>query len=229
MSTGRRPLTKELYETLVIAFRESPGNGAYAARRALCDPRMARRLWDGKPYKDYPWAKSIKALLDAEKLEAQQRAIEANRRAMEAAEADREKARREGEEARNQERQILRVARGDVLQALALAAELVPAMRNVGKSIAKACELQPDGSPPDIAPKLAMDLLQRHALLVQRAVGAAEAVIQLSRTERGADAPVAANAVKEEMTLEEALNELEALPDVMRAGRAGQKDRPLGA
>lgn len=221
MPTGRRPLTQELYDTLTQAYRESPGNASYAAQRALCDRRLAKRLWDGASYKDYPWAKRIKDVLAAEKLEAQQRAMRANREAMEAAAAEAERTRREAEEARAQERQMLRAARGDVLAALAIAAELVPAMRVVAKSIAQACAPKPDGSLPDLAPKLAMELLSRHAQLVQRAVGATEAVVQLSRLERGATtANVGVHAADGDMSLADALAELEALQPAARAGRA---------
>lgn len=229
MATGRRPLTQELYETLTQAYRESPGNASYAAQRALCDRRLAKRLWDGPAYKDYPWARRIKEVLTAEKLEAQQRAMAASRHAMEAAEAGREKARREAEEARGQERQMLRAARGDVLAALAIAAELVPAMRVVARSIAEAVKPKPDGSPPDIPPLTAMTLLSRHAQLVQRAIGATEAVVQLSRLERGTLAGAADKEAPEDMSLADALEELETLGPTLLAGRAALAAGARGA
>ena len=209
---------------LLIAFREAPGNASYAARRALCDRRLAKRCYEGPPFKDYPWAKRIKDVLEAEKLENQQRALEANRRAMEAQDAEREKARQELAESANQERQILRVARGDVLASLAIAAELVPAMRVVARAVAEACKPDPVTGVLALRPDVAMQLLTRHATLIQRGIGAAEAVIQLSRLERGAStANVDVRSVEEDMSLDDALSELEAVDGVLNAGRRSMR------
>ncbi len=122
---------------------------------------------------------------------------------------------------------MLKAARGDVLAALLVAAEIVPAMRSVAKSIAKACEPKADGSPPDIQPTVAMGLLTRHATLIQKAVGAAEAVIQLSRLDRGAST-VNIGPATEDLSLDEALEELEALEETLGAARARGLTPALG-
>lgn len=221
MGAGRRPLTRELYENLVIAFRETPGNATAAARHARCDRRLARRLWDGKEHQDAPWAERIKARLAREEAEATQEALRAQRAAHDQLEADRARLRQEAAQAQEQERQLLRTARGDVLASLAIAAELVPAMRQVARAITEACKPDPHtGAPPTLDPFKAMRLLGQHALLVQRAVGATEAVVQLSRLDRGATTAHVEVAGTEAMGLDAALDELEALDQVLRAGRA---------
>lgn len=222
---GRRPLTRELYDSLVIAFRSHPGNASEAARRALCERRLAKRLWDGDPYPGYPWAKQISQVLREEQEAAQAAARDAARRQAEEAESVREKARQEHIESLAQEKQMLKAAKGDVLAALVIAAELVPAMRQVAKSIAKHCEPQADGSPPAIPPGLAMQLLTRHTQMVQRAIGATEAIVQLSRLDRGA-ATVNVGVAAEDLTLEQALDELEALDETMEAARSRHKALP---
>jgi hypothetical protein len=223
---ARRALTRELYDSLVIAFREAPGNASFAARRALCERRMAKRGWEiGWP--QYPWAKPIKRVLENEKIDAMAQARMATVRAQEAAEAERDAARQEAIDAKKQEHQMLKAARGDVLAALVLAAELVPSMRAVAQAVAAACRSPgngPDGKPlpPAIPAPAAMGLLTRHATLIQKAVGAAEAVIQLSRLERGASTVnVGLSAPDEDLSMEDALEELEAIEEVLRTAKPG--------
>lgn len=130
----------------------------------------------------------------------------------------RDRARSENIEVMAQEKQMLKAARGDVLASLVIAAELVPAMRMVAKAVAKACEAKPDGSPPDIPPSLAMGLLTRHATLIQKAVGATEAVVQLSRLDRGAST-VNVGIAAEDLSIEQAVEELEALEETLVAAK----------
>jgi hypothetical protein len=212
---GRRPLTREVYDSLLAAYRESPGSIGLAARRAGVCWQLASRAWKGPRWKDYPWAVPIREVLDDERRAALARArdLERERARAEAelADAEREKARREYVEALAQEQQMLKLARADVLSGLALAAELTPAMRQLTRVVQAACAPQPDGSPPDIAPAAAMTLLTRHAGLMSRAVAATEAVVELSRLDRGD--PTAIFAVQptvRELTYEEAIEELEA-------------------
>lgn len=216
---GHRPvLTRDTYEKLVAAFRERPGHFNHAARSASCDPRTAKRCWAGPPYRFETWAVPIKGLLEEE---AQALAI--SRRTQEkalaqaradAAAAGVERARKERADEVEQERQLLRVARSDVLSALAISAELVPAMRQVAKAVAASCQPDAAGNPPAIAPVTAMGLLGRFAQMVQKAVGAAEVLVQLARTERGeANLNVAVGGPA--LTEEEALQELEAVLEVL--------------
>lgn len=212
-------ITREFYEKLLNAFRESPGNVHHAARRASCARPTAKRAW-AKGWPDRSFEPIEKALENEkrEKANTHKRALIAQQ---EAAEAQREKIRQEALEARAQEAQILKVARGDVLAALVLAADLVTAMRSAVAAIKREMEPQADGSPPAIKPIAAMQLLARHSQLVQRAVGAAEAVIQLSRLDRGqTTANIGIGLMEEELTDDQIDQELEAIADVLSATRA---------
>ena len=216
MPRPRNLVTRDFYDKLVIVFREAPGNLTQAARRALCDRRMAKRGWEvGWPERGFP---PVKDTLASEKNQAAAAAHDALRRQAAAADDARDRARADTAEAIAQERQMLKAARGDVLSALVIAAELIPAMRMVAKAVAAACAPKADGSPPDIPPTTAMGLLTRHASLIQKAVGATEAIVQLSRLDRGASTVNVA--VAEDLTLEQAVEELEALEEVLGAARS---------
>ncbi len=214
---------------MVEIYRKQPGNYANAARRASCSRLFAKRLYEGPPYEVYPWARPIRLVLEEEELAARAQARQAAERAQAEADGVREKARAEAIDAAAQEKQMLKVARGDVLSALVIAAELAPTMRVLGRAIAEQCKPGPDGSPPAIAPALAMALLTRHATVLQKAIGAAEVVIQLSRLDRGASTANVAIGAAPEMTLDAALEELEALDETLTAARArGPRLLPRG-
>lgn len=212
MAGGRRALTEETYQRALKVYRECPGNFTEAARRIPCDRRLAKRLWQGPPYEVYPWAVPIQLVFEDERKELLRIREEHVRAAADADHAAKEAARKAREEAIAAEQRIMQVARGDVLSALALAAELAPAMRILAKVIITACQPQPDGSPPAIAPASAMALLTRHTQMIQRAVGSAETIVQLGRLERGqSTANVGLGAFSSEMSVEDALAELEGL------------------
>ncbi len=70
-----------------------------------------------------------------------------------------------------------------------------------------------------------MGLLTRHATLIQKAVGAAEAVVTLARLERGQSTANLNIQAPEAITLEEAMEELAAVQEVLAA--AGRAPRAL--
>ena len=221
MKGGWSRITQDLYDKLLAAYRERPAAHLYAARVALCTRPTAKRCWEhGHPNLGF---KAISHLLQVERDEAAARARDLARAQVDEAETVREKARAEAIEAQAQERQMLKAARGDVLAALVIAAELVPTMRTIAKAVAQACQPKADGSPPDIPAPTAMGLLTRHATLIQKAVGAAEAVIQLSRLDRGASTVNVATAL-EDLTLDQALEELEALDETLVGARAARRE-----
>ncbi len=217
MPRPRTIITRDFYDKLVIIFRESPGNLAHAARRAPCDRSTAKRAWElGWPQWSFP---PIRETLADDRTHAAALAKAAALRQAEEADATRERARAESVEALAQERQMLKAARGDVLAALVIAAELIPAMRLVAKAVGEHCKPKADGSPPDIPLGAAMSVLTRHATLIQKAIGATEAIVQLSRLDRGAST-VNLGGVTEDITLEQAVEELEALEEVLGAARS---------
>lgn len=220
----RNTVTREFYEKLLIAFREAPGNASHAARKVCCDVRMARRIYD-EGDKRYEFARPIKAVLESEKRDAIVQLRSAKQRQEDAAEAQRESARQESIEAHKQEQQMLKAARGDVLAVLAMAMELIPVMRELAGVLKEAVAKDPvtGKRSKEISAHVAMSLMTRHAQIVQKGVGAAEAVIQLSRLDRGATTVnVGVGAPDEALSLEDALTELEAISTVVAgAKRAG--------
>lgn len=134
----------------------------------------------------------------------------------------------ERSEAMQAEKDMLKVARKDVLSALVIAAELTPAMRMLARVINAACEPKEGETLPAIAPANAMALLVRHALIVQRAIGATEAIVQLSRLDRGETTANVGVGIATEMTLEDALAELSALGElgVVGGGSTGGARAP---
>lgn len=220
--------TRDFYEKLLNAYREEPGNATHAGRKCGCDRRAALFAWE-KGWKHHPWARPIKDVLMEEREEARALARRKQEEMQLAAEATRDLARKEAVDARKQELDILRVARSDVLAALAIAAECVPAMRILAKVIAEFCRPGPQGQLPTIGPKDAMQLMTRHASLVQKAVGAAEAVIQLSRLERGESTVNVGLAQEQEPLTQEALfEELEAVEEILQAARQRRLVLPGG-
>jgi hypothetical protein len=183
---------------------------------------MAKRGWEAGWLDRAPWARPIRVVIEEEREQAQAAVRAVHIRASEAADAERELSRQESIEARKQEQQMLKAARGDVLAALVLATELIPSMREVVKIVAES--LKPDpvtGKRAAIAPAVAMGLLTRHATLIQKAVGAAEAVIQLSRLERGASTVnLGVGIPDEQLSMEDAMQELEAIEEVLSGARS---------
>lgn len=193
---------------------------------------MAKRLWDGRPYKDYAWAKPIAQVLENEKLDAMARARDLARQEAQAKETAANKAREEAVESQAQERDMLRAGRQDVLAALLLAASLVPAMQQAARAITEglkpgpATAEFPKGAPPAITARDAMSLMVRHTQLVAKSIGAAEAIIQLSRLDRGLSTINVGAAPTVDLSLEQALEELEALEGVVEGARAKTRSLP---
>lgn len=226
---GRRALTREMYELMLASYRDYPENHTRAAAQALCTDRLARRCWLGPPYRDYPWARPIREVIEEERQQAMLALREAELRAvrekaLSEARAREERARAASEanvEAIKQETAIIRAARADALACLSYAAELVPAMRQFANIVKQAAAPKPDGSPPDITARQAMDFLQRHGLLMLRGVHAAQMVLDQGRLDRGDPTTIVAGAPMEKsMSYEEALEELQEAEQVLARARA---------
>lgn len=207
-------LTRERYDKLVEAFRACPGQWAPAARRAGVDRETAKRAWQ-KGWPNHPWAIPIKTVFEEEQRTRATAAQDAAMRAQHAADAEKERARKEAQDAAKQEQDMLRLARNDVLASLALAAELAPAMRNLAAAVAEDAKRGPNGEAPAIKASMAMSLLRSHATLIQKAVGAAEALVQLGRTERGQPNLNVGFAPAPELSYEEAVLELQRAADFL--------------
>lgn len=189
-----------------------------AARLVPCARPTAKKAWlTGWPNFGFL---PVKTVFEQEQIsranEARDRATNALRLQQDAADAQREKLRQEAAEGRLQEMQILKVARADVLAALILSNDLIGAMRIAVDAIKR--ELNEKSA--SITAAQAMHLLTRHTQMVQRAIGAAEAVVQLSRLDRGATtANIGVGLEEEDMSPEAIEEELEAIHEVLSATR----------
>ena len=184
-----RVQSKDLYGRIVEAYREAPGNHSRAARVAGVDRRTSRDAWN-KGWPRYPWAKPIKEALAEEHDSVLARAAAAERRAIEEARAEREAVSTASREAAVEEQRMVNVARKDVLAVLINAAELAPAMRMLAKlaleQIQKLAKVVSSDKQVDFRMlQGAMDLVDKHARLVSKAAHAADAIVKLSRLERG--------------------------------------------
>lgn len=177
MTVGRKAITQEFYNALVEAFREAPGNCAYASRQTGCAPRTASKAWDHGWVRQFSWALPIKGVLIQEKQDAQLLAAKQERSREAQREKDRELARSRVIEAKADEEQTIRVGRKDVLGVLVIAAELNPAMRLLAKKVTTILE----NPATQIDLKEAMGVLNRYALFASRAVDAADTITKLSR------------------------------------------------
>lgn len=217
------PLSRDLYDRMVAAYRECPGNHSRAARAVGVDRRMTTRAWL-KGWPRYAWARPVSAVLAEEHDTARSRLAAVEQRALAERQAERDKASVASVEARTEEEQLLRAARRDVLGVLVIAAELTPAVRVLGRLVMEAITLlarQIQAGGGELTPKQIgqfVEIVDRHARLVSKAVYAADAVLKLSRLERGEPGylvGVRADALDEQA---EKLSEAEALAE-LRHGR----------
>lgn len=227
---GRVALKRETYDKLIEAYRVRPGVIQSAAALAACSWQLAKRVYSGPPFKHYPWAIPAVMLFEEERAIAHARAREEEHERIRAEERRRvaqfEQAREAQIETLKQENLLLKGARSDVLQTVALVAELGPAMRHLVKIINDACAPGPAGQAPSIDVTKAMSLLGRHALIMQRAVGAASSILDQGKVNRGEPTSILGiKPVSGPTSYDDALAELGEVEELM--ARAREMGAPL--
>lgn len=108
------PLTQTLYDALLDAFREVPGNYTAAARLAGTSPKMAKRAWL-TGWRQYPWAKAIQGVMREEAAAARARRREQKLAEQAKRTADEELAAEESAKATSQETAIVVATRANAL------------------------------------------------------------------------------------------------------------------
>ena len=144
---AKRPITIELYGKMLAAFRESPGDHHYAAKKAGCYWRTAKKGWD-EGWPAYPWGESIKTVIAKENAKARDKMASikeaqhvSRQRVLDDASAragalsvddiaDRDRARRDAVDASVEEGQLVRAARINALQ-------LLTTLSDIGKHAAE--------------------------------------------------------------------------------------------
>lgn len=207
------PFTRELYDRMTVAFREFPGNASATARALNVDRRMTTRGWKtGWPR--YDWARPICDVIAEERAAARAQMQKLHESAADEAVAQRDADREASIRAHTEEERIMEIARKDVVGALVISAELVPAMRTLGKLVIDAVRGE------TIPPSKALDLISRHAQLTSKAVHAADAIVKLGRLSRGQPGAIVGMqpgtpTPDETLTYEEAVEELENAADLL--------------
>ena len=196
-----RRITEEVYERLVEAFRDKPGNVSNAARLAGCGPLMASRAWEKgwEPLSLLP----IKDVIKEEQLIARGQ-IEAARLAQATSKRqERENARKNAIETRQQEGQMVKLTRGNAMQALTVSVELGRATRQFSETIQERLKLEqekvatwvayerdrlaghnptpPDYARPPLGPEELVNLLNRAADYMAKITQCARQAMEMER------------------------------------------------
>jgi len=174
---ARRIITRELYDMLLTAYRESPGNASNAARYAGVGRRFARRAWD-TGWEKHPWARPIMDVITDEQSES--RAMRGAERLAEYRDAAkmRDMARTDAIEQRAAESRTLKMARG---ASMALLNATLNALRAAQPLSERMAEMNTD----DVDPKTVIQLVERVARLTGTATQTAHAVMRMERLHMG--------------------------------------------
>ncbi len=203
---GRTAYSRKLYDLLVEAYRERPGEHSYASRVAGCVRSTAARAWNQGWVPRISWAKAIREVLEDERAEA--RALVAKKHLSEAEEAAeiRERMRREAIEAHAAEGQMVRLARSDATSLLAAVGKLQPALHKLSERLG--VMLMDDGE--KMSRREAAALLSTLSRTTKEALAAGQVAIELERLHLGAPTQILGVQDVGEMSTGEAVKEIEA-------------------
>ena len=116
---ANRQLTEIVYNRLILAYREKPGEHKHAALKSGLNWRTARRGWEIGWAPRIPWAPCIKTIIETEQTEARakiliekaQQTVEEAQRVTTVVPALQPKAREDALDSRVQETRVVRLAR----------------------------------------------------------------------------------------------------------------------
>lgn len=206
----------KVWEALLAAWREDPGNLSKAARAAGTSRPTARKaLLEGYPNADPP-RRPIAEIVAEEKAAARaqlQGTIEdeARRAALEDAarkRAEAEKARADAVEARRQEAQMVRSQRGNILALIGIGGTILRGALKLGDSIRKELEDAASGA-SKMTLEQKMVVLTRTGLLTQRIASAAGDVVKMERLLLGEPTEILGHKDLGTVGFDEAIRELE--------------------
>ena len=218
---AKRPITNDLYNTLLKSFRERPGEYAHASRVAQCDPRTAARAWKvGWVAQNGAWA-PISKVLEEEQLAARARMQTGTADKAEAQrtlesiqlQGDREKAAADALAARGQEAQLVRLLRSDVTGGLAGVARLLPGMQ---KWAEWAANHMLDTNPKNLRDVTKM--MEALSKVTERTAAAADRVMAMERRLLGKPEMIVGMALPE-ITLSEAAEHIDCAQETLEYAR----------
>lgn len=200
---ARRPVTREFYENLLAAYRDTPRNHGVAARRAGCDYRMAKRGWEQGWSPRLPWARPIRVMIDEEQIAARdlQRRLEDEER--KASQEERDRARQDSVAALAQEGQMIKGGRAVVLNSLAVVATILPSLKKMADNLNAQIN---GGALP--TPVMTMRIMRDFSTVVGRLVMAAQQLVAVERDSKGEPSKVIGLEVTAGLTVEEAVREI---------------------
>lgn len=221
---ARRVITHEMYDAMLQAFREQPGNASYAARAASCERRMAARAWE-KGWPAQPWARPIRDVLTQERIQAKARQFKEQEQAAKREQELREKAKQEAIDALAAEGQMLKLGRSSVTSALAAAGILWPAIRRVAEELRVGIE----AGTAKLTDSQKMAFIKSYTWVVNIGASAASTLIEAERRHQGEPTEVVQHTLSTEdpQSLKEAMEELERVQEILRLAKENGLDLGL--
>ncbi len=198
----RAVITQEIYDRLLAAYREVPGNVTRAARMSGCGLMMARRAWEAG-WPRLPWATPIHSVLLREQEEARDAVAREHERERERMEAIREGARADAIKARTEEGMAIRQARANAIGALSVTNKVVAALLKTADSLKAALE-----TATSIDPSKAAQLIERVVRAARQAGELAHRAIVMERLYLGKPTEILGLSSEEPFSPEQALEEL---------------------
>jgi hypothetical protein len=215
----RAVITDEVFDRLVQAFRESPGNIEHARRAAQCGRKLAERAWE-KGWPNFRNGVSVQDIFREEQQAARAKLLAEAAAKTAMAEKEREEARKQAIEARKQEGQLVTMARQSCLQAMVVVGTCITAGKTLAMSLKK--HIDEEAKKPDTIPdphdptktipnpyrlpmSQAIYMLGRIADITGRLNAAAHLAMQMERLHLGQpNEIIGITTGKEDITLEEA-------------------------
>ena len=208
---ARRQISRNLYERLLTAYRDKPGNHSNAARFGGCDRRMAKRAWE-RGWDYAPQFTPIEQALGSEQAEARSLRVQSSAAQYIDAEAAASQARQDAVQARVQEGQMVKLARGSSTAVLAQAARALKASNTLVHFLEQ--ELPNlDG----MTAVKALSVLDRISKLASQAQSIAHTTMRMERLHMGeAEATVEINHNVGPLSNEDLLRELREIDSTLR-------------
>jgi hypothetical protein len=181
---NRKKITQDLYDRLMEAFKNKPGNYRHAAQVSGCDQRTAKKAWlAGWTQATTPWAVPIKTTLEGEQQRAREKLAYAQQEMTRTKAVVEDASTQLAEEAK-----LVRNVRQAASASLGVIALVFPAAQELGKQIVedvKAGRLKGD-------PTAAMLVLQRFITSAARVASIAEMAQVMERRRLGQPSDVIA-------------------------------------
>ena len=221
-----RTIDREMYDKLIVAFREYGENYSKVARVVGVGPRTAKKAWsDGWPRRKF---KAIKDVVGDDQLAARSAIEQSQRLAISEREQMLEEARENAIKARKQEGQMTQMARGGAINVLAAALKLLkttgPLVRELEDEIYT--ELGKPKEERTLGIGKMMEVLERIGRYTQQGSSLAEVSMRLERLYLGAPETII-GIQAEEMSPQQAMIELREAEAALARFDAGVIDAEI--